>query len=160
MKLMKRTVVVLLAVCVAVCFAACGSSDGGSGQGEPMVGGWQMSDQNDVASLPKDVRAAFDKAAEGTSLEPVAYVGSQVVAGSNYMILCRETGDAGAAYKMVVVYADLDGNAEIIYNKDFAIDSYTEGEGAAGEAAPAGGWTIADDAIGIAIPEEAQGAFE
>ena len=54
-------------------------------------GGEEYFTQEAKAALPNDVAKAFSKAVEGftgSTLEPVAYLGSQVVAGMNYMILC------------------------------------------------------------------------
>ena len=48
--------------------------------------------------------------------EPVAYLGSQVVAGMNHAYLCRATvvyPDAQPAWKLVYVYEPLEGVAEI-----------------------------------------------
>lgn len=48
--------------------------------------------------------------------EPVAYLGSQVVAGVNHAYLCRATvvyPDAQPAWKLVYVYEPLEGVAEI-----------------------------------------------
>ena len=64
--------------------------------------------------------AAFDKAAKGlsgASYTPVAVLSSQVVAGMNYCILCQVTPvtpDAAPAWALVYIYADLEGNAEIL----------------------------------------------
>ncbi len=46
------------------------------------------------SKLPKDVEKGFKELTEhieGASYEPVLYVGSQVVAGVNYMIICKQT---------------------------------------------------------------------
>lgn len=48
--------------------------------------------------------------------EPVAYLGSQVVAGLNHCYLCRPTvvyPDAQPSWKLVYVYEPLEGPAEI-----------------------------------------------
>ena len=49
-------------------------------------------------------------------LEPMALLGSQVVAGTNYAFLCygtMQTDEATQGIQIVTVYADMDGNAEI-----------------------------------------------
>ena len=73
------------------------------------------------ASVEKnaDVKAAFDKALDGLvgcSYETVAYIGSQVVSGTNYSILCRTTPvcpNAESVFSMVTIYVDLNGSAEL-----------------------------------------------
>ena len=76
--------------------------------------------------VPDEVKALFDKAAEGLTgvgYVPVAYVSSQVVAGMNHLLLCKATpttADATATYALVTLYEDLNGGAEItdIRNSD------------------------------------------
>ncbi len=56
------------------------------------VGGWNLKEIS--SKLPKDVEKGFKEETEhlvGASYEPVLYVGSQVVAGINYMIICKQT---------------------------------------------------------------------
>ena len=85
-----------------------------------VFGGWSANEGDISLDQNEDVRTAFEKAMEGltgASYEPVAYIGSQLVSGRNYMILCRETiviPDANSKYALVKVYADLNGNAEIL----------------------------------------------
>ena len=126
MNMIRKLSVLLLALFMITMITACGSSDesaqnDGSAEmsaEEAVSGGWELFD-NDAAALPEDVQAAFDKATEkftGSELEPVAYIASQVVAGTNYMILCEATTTTEKperSYQMVIVYADLEGNAEI-----------------------------------------------
>ena len=59
----------------------------------------------------------------GAVYEPVAYVGSQCVAGTNHAILCRVLPSVSglstpAALAIVYVYEDLDGNCEITSTED------------------------------------------
>ena len=69
--------------------------------------------------LTEKDRALFQKAAgslTGVEYTPVAYLGTQVVAGTNHLFLCKTapiTPDAEATYELVKVYEDLDGNASI-----------------------------------------------
>ena len=47
-------------------------------------------------------------------------IGSQVVAGMNYCLLCKVTAvapDAKPQYRLVYIYEDLNGNAEITGSK-------------------------------------------
>ena len=125
---MKKIYILLLSMMMLFAFSACGTSgqaaEGTQSEGEAaagaVTGGWELAD-NEAADLPEDVRNAFDKAAEkytDAELKPVAYIASQVVAGMNYMILC-EAETAGQeppiSYQMVIIYADLEGNAEITH---------------------------------------------
>lgn len=99
----------------------------------------------DAASpvLTDEVKAMFDKATEGLTgvgYTPVAYVASQVVAGTNHLILCKAepvTAEEQAFYALVTVYEDLEGNAEIIsvYNSEAPAPAADDGEPLDGAAA-------------------------
>ena len=84
-----------------------------------MVGGWNIV-PHEAEELPKNAQAAFDKATEdldGAEYTPVALMATQVVAGMNYCILCQITPvvpDAEPTWALVYIYADLQGNAEIM----------------------------------------------
>ena len=125
---MKKICVLLLPLIMLLSFSSCNASGQATESAQPdgegskgaVTGGWEIAD-NEAADLPEDVRNDCDKAAEkytDAELKPVAYIASQVVAGMNYMILC-EAETAGQeppiSYQMVIIYADLEGNAEITH---------------------------------------------
>ena len=85
---------------------------------EPITGGWEIP-VYEPAALPEDAQSAFDAALDGlvgAEYAPVALMGTQLVAGTNYCILCQITPvvpDAVPGWALVYIYADLEGNAEI-----------------------------------------------
>ena len=174
MSMLKKLSTIIFALIMMTMVTACGSS-GETGENEDtaatesseaMSGGWEIYD-NEANVLPEDVQAAFDKAAEtftGSELKPVAYIASQVVAGTNYMILCEATTTPetpSTSYQMAVVYSDLNGNAEITQMKEFDFAAYTEGDSSEVSAEKlAGGWEIAEDRSSVVIPQEAKDAFD
>jgi hypothetical protein len=97
-----------------------------------IVGGWTPAESPEV---PAEVKALLEKAAEkllGAEYEPVALIGSQVVAGTNYQLFCRITPvvpDAVPHYAIVTLYEDPDGNASITD----ILESQAEGEALPGE---------------------------
>jgi hypothetical protein len=175
---MKSTKMILrsmLVFVVIICMTACGGNKETSSDKNDVseTGVWSISDQKIEDFLPDEVEKAFNKATEalaGCSLEPLAYVGSQVVAGMNYMILCRATTsakDQGTSYKMAVIYADLEGNAELLSLKDFDLSEFTDGDGTsitdADKAADmdiVGGWSIPEDAAGAGLPKDINEKYE
>ena len=172
MKMMKKLIALILVLAMVFCMAACGSSgseeaetEAESNPEEAVSGGWEMA-SNDAAALPEEVQKAFDSATEkldGNDLKPVAYVASQVVAGMNYMILCESTpvtADPQPKYQMAVIYADLEGNAELTSIVDFDYVSYTDGDDQTQQEILAGGWNAAEDAVGSEIPEEVLAAYD
>ena len=90
------------------------------------AGGWKYNQGNLKPAKNPDALAAFKKALEGlvgVNYEPVAYLGSQVVQGTNYGFLCKKTvvtPNAKSSYALVYVYQGLDGNAKITDVKDGA----------------------------------------
>ncbi len=92
----------------------------------PLMGGWTAAED---AAITEDVRALFDKAMEGlvgVNYVPVAYLGSQVVAGTNHAILCQTTvvyPGAQPAWKVVFLYENLEGGVEIMNIADFDFGS-------------------------------------
>lgn len=82
-----------------------------------LAGGWMPN--TEAGKLPEEVQAAFDKATEeltGVGYTPLCLMGSQVVAGANYAILCtatQVTAEPASALAVVTVYADLQDGAEI-----------------------------------------------
>lgn len=170
--MLKKMAALLLAFVMITVFTACSSDEseddwtGAELESTDVVdGGWAIA-ENAAAPLPDEVQTAFDKAYEqftGSDLKPVAYIASQVVAGTNYMILCEETTvteEPVTSYKVVIVYADLQGNAEFTSINDFDYAAYTSSDNK--EFSPetlAGGWSVPEDAIGSAVPDDVREIF-
>ncbi len=150
----KRIFAAVLAVFLILSLAACGGS--AKKEEQAVSGGWALTADKAVA-LPDELQDAFAKATEkNAGLVPVALVGTQVVAGTNYMLLCNE----GGAYKMVVVYRSFDGSAELTQNSAFELTDYTYGESAEPGEQLAGGWSAPDSLTVLPLTEEAQKAFD
>ena len=98
---------------------------------EPLAGGWQVAES---AEVTEDALEAFSIAAEaldGVAYEPIALLGTQVVAGMNYCILCRAwpaTPDAQVGFVLAYVYADLEGNATFTHFAQIDIAALAQGE--------------------------------
>lgn len=77
-----------------------------------LMGGWQAPESPVV---DEDLAGYFQKASEdwtGSLIAPVALVGTQVVAGMNYRVLCMVapvTSDAQPEWALVTLYRDLQG---------------------------------------------------
>ncbi len=87
-----------------------------------MAGGWTPAADPTVT---EEIQALFDQAMEGllgVNYVPVAYLGSQAVAGTNHAILCQAVviyPGALPVWKIVFLYEDLTGQAEILNIADF-----------------------------------------
>ena len=115
---MKKLMVVLLVV-MTLLSAVSVFAEG------PVTGGWTVAESTEINAEEQEI---FDKAMEGlvgVNYEPIAYMGSQVVAGLNHCFLCKATvvyPGAEATLALVYIYQDLKGNAQItnIANLDIA----------------------------------------
>lgn len=117
---MKKLIALTLALLLMISAAAAE---------RPLAGGWTPSAD---PAVTEELKALFDKGTEtltGAGYIPVAFLGTQVVAGTNYAFLCRAvTAYPGAletepAYAMVYLYQDLSGNVSILSIADLDIGS-------------------------------------
>ncbi len=94
------------------------------------MGSWTVSDAEAGTLSPDEVQNAFDDAVSeytGVSLKPIAYLGSQVVAGTNYKVLCAGapvTPNAVEQLYVATIYVDTDGNASFSDVSTFDLTSY------------------------------------
>ena len=82
-----------------------------------LLGGWEKADS---PVITEEMAALIEKASAnltGARYTPVAYLGHQLVSGTNHLILCRTLStvdpDAVETYMFVTVYEDLEGGAQI-----------------------------------------------
>lgn len=128
--------------------AGIGKESGEESFPEIQVGGWAAAED---PAMTDDLRAIFEKAFDGlvgVNYEPIACLGTQVVAGTNYCFLTKATvvtPDAQPKYVLVYVYADLEGGAKIM---NFADMPVIPNEYGTAEPIPAeeldGGWAYAE----------------
>ena len=127
-------------------------------------GGWTVSADDTAVTLPDEVKKAFDTAYAnymGVTLVPYAYLGSQVVSGTNYKILCKATpvgSDTTSHLVVATVYADLDGKAEFTSVNDFNIEDYAKDIEVDAQTGLAGGWTVAEEGA-MELPSGLSEAF-
>lgn len=140
---------VLLVSGIAV-LAGCGTKEAPKDNGltgSEIDGGWTKADS---PAITDDFNAVFDKATSaltGMQYVPVAYLASQVVAGTNHCVLCKAAAtvpDAEETYVIVYIYEDPNGNARITEVMDSTV--------AADESNDDGGWRAPETP---AVPEEA-----
>ena len=115
---MKKTVFAVFMIVTLVLCCSVGWAE--SVQTEQMLsGGWENV-LHEAEELPEEAQKAFDKATEelvGAEYTPVALLSTQLVAGMNYCILCQISPvvpNPETSWALVYIYADLEGNAEIM----------------------------------------------
>ena len=118
---MTRLTALLLTALLAFSVISAAAAEG------PLAGGWTAASDPTVTQERSEL---FDKALDGmvgVDYTPVAYLGSQVVAGSNHCFLCLSRvviPDAIPKYVLVFIYEDLQGNAQIMNIADFDFGSF------------------------------------
>ena len=97
-----------------------------------LVGGWQIKNPSNAILEPEEAGRAFFKAAEGydgVNLSPIATLGTQVVAGTNYLVLCQGTpvtqNPTNQLY-LATLYVDLQGNAQLTKVTGFDLTAYLD----------------------------------
>lgn len=145
---MKKLVVLILAVLMLCAVTGCGQQK----TAPAAVGSWTIPDS---AEITDEARGAFEKAMEGlvgVNYTPVALLGTQLVSGTNYCVLCEAAvvyPDAQPYYALVYLYKNTQGEAEIrnIVALDLGKIAETGEIENTGEAEnlPLGGWTVDRD---------------
>lgn len=164
---MKKSISVILSVAMllsVVALAGCGKQNQEEEPQDDVVGGWTVATGFETPTMPDDAKEAFEKATgeiDGATYEAVAYLGSQIVSGTNYAFLCNVTtvtAEPVSALKVVKIYADLEGNVEITDDSDVDITAFTEEKELNFEQL-AGGWNCAE-AAGGKLDATVQKAFD
>ena len=158
---MKKIFGVLLVLTLVVCVTACGKKDDKKESKE-----YKTVFPSETIEKEENIIAIFNDAKKeytGLELELVATLGEQVVAGKNYMFLAKGTvqGSNTSAYKIVVVYNDLEGNASITNVVDFDYTKYTDKniDYTATEGV-VGGWEVEAPGKPIMLEEKVQAIFD
>ena len=165
---MKKIIAFIGIAAMAVSLTACGggqsaqTSQAPEASVEVTTGGWTLPDSV-TGSMSNEAGDAFEAALRDYKDEPLIKIqelGSQVVSGANYMVLCTDAPKT--KWEVAVVYNDLSGKASITKVTPFDLGKYAqEDAGEAGEQGLAGGWTIYEDPSGEAaeLPQEVATAF-
>ena len=82
------------------------------------LGGWNLEDVKGC-NLPQKVQSAFTAVTgdmTGAEYEPIAYLGSQIVNGTNYRILCKRRlviPNSQPTLVKMIIHEELDGSARL-----------------------------------------------
>ena len=89
-----------------------------------LAGGWMVPEDT---SVTKEIRDMFEKAIgeiDGSKLEPITVLGTQVVSGTNYRILVKATPvvpNPEASWTVFTMYAPISGDPSITDHKDLDV---------------------------------------
>ena len=153
---MKKIITLLLLVLISITVVGCTKKEE---EEEILVGGWTTQLEANKQMLDEEIEKYFDEAAKAykdEKLERVALLAEQVVAGKNYMFLAKTE----KAYKIVIVYHDLEGKSTITNVNDFKLNNYVSKDIANTEEMLAGGWNVEIPGKPIMLEENDQAAFD
>ena len=159
---MKKILIVLLAALLVLTAVACKAKEEPKAAeeqptaeaetlaNEPLAGGWTPAEN--FGELTEERLAVFRKGMEtllGVDYAPLAYLGSQVVAGKNHVFLAKGTAVTRAlpvSYALVYLYEDLQGGVKVLTVANLPIVPNEDGTLAAvPEEGPMGAWYYAKD---------------
>ena len=101
---------------------------------EEVLGGWQVTEGIEAVIPDENLQAAFASAKEsllGVDMEPIAVLGTQVVNGTNALVLSRGHAvapDAPMHLYVTKLTVGTDGKVEVMENTQFDLPSYTQAE--------------------------------
>lgn len=155
---MKKILIVLLAVSMMLTAVACKTNEEPKAAqenemtDEPLAGGWTPAADYEVTEARK---AVFDKgmAVISSIHTPLAYLGSQVVAGTNHCFLSKGSN----WLELVYLYEDLQGNVQLMNIAQLPIVPQADGTVTAPEEGLMGGWAYAEDP---AVTDEMQARLD
>ena len=139
---MKKFVIIAVALTAAMVLALAGCGKKTQTETTQLLGGWQLTASPVVT---EEVRGLLDKALEGytgAGFEPVAYVATQVVAGTNHLLVCRTAPVVPGAietWALVTLYQDLEGNVTISDVQNSGVETYVNGL--------MGGWQLPESPV-------------
>ena len=96
---------------------------------EPILGGWSAYTDNPT-EIPTEALDALNAALdglEGCVYKPIALLGTQIVAGTNYCFLCETTvvvPDAQPGYALVYVFDGLEGEHELLRVQEIEFSAF------------------------------------
>ncbi|MBQ9388558.1 MAG: hypothetical protein IJU07_00090 [Synergistaceae bacterium] len=84
-----------------------------------ILGGWNL-DEVKGCNLPQKVQSAFTAVTSdqtGADYEPIAYLGSQAVNGTNYRVLCKMrfvVPNSEVRIVKMIIHEELDGSVNLV----------------------------------------------
>lgn len=97
--------------------------------GEGLAGGYNKLDEAGLAPETLELLNSAFNGMMGINVKESIVLGQQVVAGMNYMLLCRVatvTAEPAEHWALAVVYVDLDNNATVTEMSDVELSLYAE----------------------------------
>lgn len=120
---MKKIITLIILLLITITVVGCTKKETET----PIVGGWEKDVSENRILLEEEVEHIFTRAVstEKEKYTPIALLGTQVVAGNNYMFLVTENGKE---YKVMIIYHDLEGNDKVTSISSIDLNKYVNVE--------------------------------
>lgn len=130
----KKILLSILILLIGVVVAGC------SEEKMDVSSGWEIIMTDSKQTLDNDLKKVFEDAKKTSEekLDYIALLAKQVVAGTNYMFLCKDND----SYKVVVIYRNLEGVSKITKVTDFNPIGYINENKEVVYEQLAGGWYV------------------
>ena len=132
MNMMKRVKMMIKKslLIIMLCFILIGCGKVKKSENNIVFSAYEIDVSAKMMNIPEDVLNKFNEAKKEIlvlELEPVSILGTQVVSGTNYLILCKATSiekPHPTNYQVVTMYVDLEGKSKITGSKEFNYSLY------------------------------------
>ena len=100
----------------------------GTVSGDELVGSWSVDGESvskGIGDISDDIKVAIDEALKSkvsVTYEPIMIMGSQVVSGTNYAVLCKN--ETSSEWTIVYVYKNLDGKGTLMNVATFDLEVF------------------------------------
>lgn len=154
---MKKTIfVTILMIVLCLAIVGCESKEKEEKLDANIIAdGWILIISEKETVFDEDLEKAFEDYSS-EKLKPIAILGTQVVAGTNYMFLC----ETAMEHKVAIVYKDLQGNVQITQVNDFDVKKYINEDNGLETEMLSGGWNTVIPEKTNALEESIQESFD
>lgn len=160
---MKKLIIFILSALMILSLVACGQTtkpDDKLTPDEPIKNVWIPNTSFKDVYIPEEANEALTNALDnydGMYLLPIAYLGSQVVSGMNYMFLCQSDDNE---FYAAIIYKDASGISEIANTINLKLDEVKDMSFTKADTEAVGGWKVTDDYKAVSLPKNAQNLFD
>ncbi len=150
---MKRKILLSLFIIVCLLTVGCGKKENKNVL--KLKDGWEIDLSAKEVEMPSEAKDIFNRAND-KNYEVIALLGTQVVAGTNYMFLVKDD----TSYKIIVVYNNLEDKATIIHTNNFDFTKYVNERIDYNSSDNVGGWEVYEQPVNYLQNEKVQQIFD
>lgn len=118
---MKKKLLICIALVLCLSLVGCGKKE----EKKEVPTDWELTPVSLNSNISNEIMNKYNVAFNNydSKYEALSYLGSQVVAGTNYMFLVKTEDNK---YKVVIIYEDLEGSLSVTREDAFDLVKYTK----------------------------------